>query len=106
MTSGFSLALLLEVMDKEPTILRLWLIGLTLGVLAFFAGRWRRWAALPFLAVVLLGTAVMGMALRNPFVGPAILHEAGGAYRWHLATAAVIASILALAGMALPKRAA
>jgi hypothetical protein len=106
MSSAFSFVLLLEVMDKEPTILGLWLGGVTLGFLAFLAARWRRWAALPFLAIALLSAAAVWMELRDPFVGPAILREAGRSYPWHLAISTGIAAVLALAGMALPKRAA
>jgi hypothetical protein len=106
MNSAFSFAVLLEGMDKEPTILGLWFGGVTFGLLAFLAARWRRWAALRFLAVVLLGAAAVWMELRDPFVGPAILREAGRSYPWHLAISTGIASVLALAGMALPKRAA
>jgi hypothetical protein len=106
MNSAFSVVLLLEVMDKETTVLGMWLGGLSYGGLAFLASRWRRWAALPFLVIILLGAVAVWSELRDPFVGPAILREAGEAYPWHLAVSTAIASALAISGIVLPKRAA
>ncbi|HEX3158946.1 MAG TPA: hypothetical protein VHQ45_10545 [Gemmatimonadaceae bacterium] len=98
-------AILLEVMDKEPGIPALWLWAVGLGALGFAAGRWRRWAALPFvLLITLLSWAMLG-ELQDPFVGPAMPREAGRSYPWHLTVSAVIGVGLAIAGMVFPKRA-
>jgi hypothetical protein len=97
-------AIILEVMDKVATVPGLWLGGITYGSVAFLAARWRRWAALPFLAIVLVGAGAVWMELQDPFVGPAILREAGEGYPWHLAISTSIAVVLALAGMVIPKQ--
>jgi hypothetical protein len=87
--------LLLEVMDKEPSLFTKLLVYGGLGVIGFALSR-RRWSwgllTLPVIAVVAwfdIGE------LRDPAVGTAIVEEAGYTY--------VVGSLaLILAGFALP----
>jgi len=73
-------ALLLEVMDKEPGAVALWLQALLFGTAGYLAGRYRpRWL---LLVVILTGLALWNWVseLRDPFVGAAMRREAGSTY--------------------------
>ena len=90
--------LVLEVMDKEPSPLSLWAVAGIVGALGYSAARWRRWTAVISITVIgAIGIAV-GTELRGPSVGPAIIEEAGTAYRWHVAGSLAVAFMLTLAG--------
>ena len=69
-----------EVMDKEPTLPQLWLVGVLWGFAGFFA--WRRHLALGALVTLLGFPLVWGFhwELTDGYVGPAIRREAGEAY--------------------------
>jgi hypothetical protein len=74
------LATLFEVMDKEPSLLDVWVLFLSLGVGGFLLSRFRYWllfVALPFL--LLFAWLHLG-ELNDPFVGPSIVREAGQSY--------------------------
>ena len=97
--------LLLEVMDKEPTLLTVWGAAVSLGLVGYVAARFRRWLVLPVLAVIaLLAWSQLG-ELADPFVGPAIIQEAGRGYLIQSCAAVALAVILSVLGLA-PKRAA
>ena len=106
MSLAFSHAVLLEAMNKEPTILGLWLGALTFGLGAAVAARWRWWASLPFLAILILRATVIWWELQDPFAGPAALREVGVAYRLHFAFSTSLGGLLAVAGIMHSKRAA
>ena len=73
-----------EVMDKEPTLAHIWTVALALGILGAGAWRWNKWAGWPFsLAAALFGWSIVA-EFTDPFVGPAILAEAG---RMHVISA-------------------
>lgn len=95
--------LVLEVVDKEPSVIAIWIRAIVLGLVGCLAGRWRRWAALPFM--VWLGLSLWaGMGeVHDPFVGPAIFREAGRAYPWHLFASSMLGFVLAFLGMTWPK---
>ena len=67
-----------EVMDKEPSAL--WLAGCYGGVCvaAFLASRVRWWLGLLLLPVIVACTNIP--ELRDPYVGPEIVREAGWYY--------------------------
>jgi hypothetical protein len=69
-----------EVMDKEPS--STWLIscGLILAVLALVAVRLSRWSLAIFAPAALLSAVVLTSEICDPYVGPAILREAGLTY--------------------------
>lgn len=97
--------LILEVLDKEPTLRAIWGAALLLGFLGFVAARFRRWLALP--ALTLVGIAVWTQLgdLLDPHVGPAIMEEAGQWYVAQAGAAIALAVILCVLGL-VPKRAA
>ena len=82
-----------EVMDKEPTASLVWawvVIGGVIGAQCWSI-RWR--LGLTVTLLVALFFADLWAEILDPFVGPAILKEAGAGYVWNAgaATLAVIA---------------
>lgn len=69
-----------EVMDKEPTLLRIWSVGLLAGALGLFA--WRLHIVLGVVASLVASLLAWALhaELADPHVGPAILAEAGRSY--------------------------
>jgi hypothetical protein len=90
---------LLEVMDKEPTVLGMWTWGLLLAVCGYAACRRWPWAALIFVPLSLIGTWAVFGEIRDAQVGPAILHEAGPAYPWHAGFSGLVGIALPIAGL-------
>ena len=76
-------AILLEVMDKQASVTDLWVAAVVIAVGGFLLARYRYWLVLPVLAFALLSAWIQIGELRDPFVGPAILHEAGPDYWSH-----------------------
>ena len=93
-----------EVMDKEPTVLRLWTWALLLGALGFVA--WRRHPALGAFAALVAAVLVWGFhfELADPHVGPAILQEAGPGYVVQAYAAMLVCAAFHLAGVSLAGR--
>jgi hypothetical protein len=71
---------LLEVMDKEPSLPGIWLGAAVFGALGFFSGRRWIWPGVLLLAFELFAFSGMHAELTDPYVGPAILKEAGRGY--------------------------
>ena len=69
-----------EVMDKEPTALELWAVGILWGLAGLFA--WRRHVVLGIVVTLLAFPLVWGFhwELTDSYVGPAIRREAGQGY--------------------------
>lgn len=78
-----------EVMDKEPSLLQIWVVSLVLGIGGFVLARYKYWLPLVVLAFALILAWSQLFELRDPFVGPAIVREAGYSY--------VVQSYLAIA---------
>jgi hypothetical protein len=100
----FAVLALLEVMDKEPGILGFWLSAIVLGAIGFAAARRRWWWSLPILALLAVGFVATWSEWTDPFVGPAIAHEAGRFYPYHLVVSTVLATTFTVAGMILPRK--
>jgi len=96
--------LMLEVMDKEPSLRAIWGAALLLGVVGYVATRFRRWLVFPALALVALAGWMELGGLLDPHVGPAIMQEAGMWYVAQAGAAIALAVILCVLGL-LPKRA-
>jgi hypothetical protein len=69
--------LLLEVMDKEPPLAQRALLYGALTVVGILLARKRWWLGLTVLPVVALFAFADVSELHDPFVGPAIVREAG-----------------------------
>ncbi|MFB8343459.1 hypothetical protein ACWGNA_20395 [Brucella cytisi] len=72
-----------EVADKEPTILQLWMVPGIITAIAFIAGLKRPSFSLFLLPIALICAWGQVDELHDPFVGPAIRAELGGAYFTH-----------------------
>ena len=95
--------LILEVMDKEPSLSTVWGAALILGLIGFVAARFRRWLVLPALAVIAFLAYSQLSELADPVVGPAIIQEAGRGYLIHSCAAVALAVLLSVLGL-VPKR--
>ena len=90
--------ILAEVSDKEPTVAVIWCVAALVAFAGFSLCRWRRLAAifvLPFVAVWAFGIT---SEVRDPFVGPAILHELGRGYVVQAYLAALIPFVFVTIG--------
>lgn len=97
--------LILEMLGKEPSLRALWGGAILLGVVGFVAARFRRWLAIPALALVAVAAWTQLGELLDPRVGPAIMEDAGQWYVAQAGAAVAFAVILCVLGLA-PKRAA
>ena len=69
------LARFFEVMDKEPSLIDVWLLFLLLGVGGFLLSRYRYWLLLVSLSLSLFFAWAHLGELHDPFVGRAIVRE-------------------------------
>lgn len=76
-----------------------------MGVAGFVAARFRRWLAIPALALVAFAAWTLFGELLDPRVGPVIMDEAGQWYVAQVGAAVALAVILCVLGL-VPKRAA
>ena len=81
---------LLEVMDKEPGVLALWLSGIVWAAAGHVLGHRRWWAGAGVIAIRLLALWGLWGEITDPFVGPAIQREAGPFYAWHAVGSAAL----------------
>jgi hypothetical protein len=80
-------------MDKEPTAAELWAVTATLVAVGLLLSRGKAWMPLLVWPVSLVCTLAVLGELLDPFVGPAILQEAGWAYVIQSLGSAVINAI-------------
>jgi len=71
---------LLEVMDKEPSLFGIWVATAGFAGIGFWSARRWVWPGVLFLAWDALSFWGTHDELTDPFVGPAILQEAGKGY--------------------------
>ena len=96
----------LEVMDKEPSILAIWVAALVLGGVGYRLAHRRWWWVLPLLLLLAASFAGLWAEWTDPLVGAAIAAEAGRQYPAHLLAATALAAGLIVAGLIRTKRAA
>lgn len=94
---------MLEVIGNEPSLRAIWGGAILLGLVGFFAARFRRWLALPALALVALVAWTQLGQLLDPRMGPAIMQQAGPWYVAQAGAAVALAVILCVVGL-VPKR--
>ena len=61
-----------EVMDKEPTLVFIWVSAMTLAILGWAASLFRWWTGLIVATISAILSILMLLELHDPFVGPAI----------------------------------
>ena len=89
--------------SMQPTLPVLWGAALGLGLIGYYAARFRRWLVLPVLAgIVYLAWSRLG-ALVDPSTSPALLQAKGLAYLIQACVAVALAVTLSILGLA-PKR--
>lgn len=93
-----------EVMDKEPTIVVVWVCSVLVVMFGAVAAALRWWAGLIFVAVAALLSIAMLMEIYDPFVGPAIRLEAGRGYVFQVHAAAIVAIAIPLLAVISAKR--
>ena len=91
-------ALLLEVMDKEPSLVQIWIECIVLGIGGLFLSRYRYWLAIAVLTLVLILAWLQISELRDPFVGRDIVREAGRGYVAQSYLALAVAVMLTTVG--------
>ena len=96
-------AALFEVMDKEPSLLQVWTLFLTLGIGGFLLCRYRSGLMIIVLPAVILFAAGHFMELNDPSVGTAIVLEAGQSYVTQSYIAMALAVALPFLGIATRK---
>jgi len=95
---------LIEVMDKEPHILTLWLSAIVLGSAGFFLARRRWWWGLPVLIMLAVSFITTWSDWTDSFVGAAIAREAGRFYPDNLVASTILAGTATIVGMIRPRR--
>ncbi len=92
------ISLVLEVMDKEPSLGNMWLAAAALGILGFALARWRTWTIVPCaFAILLLAGSVWG-EWSDATVGAAMRAEAHASYGWQVVVAATLALLVTVLG--------
>jgi hypothetical protein len=92
-------AILFEVMDKEASLVGLWTVSLVLGIGGFLLSRYRYWLGICALIVAVFLAWDQVSELRDPFVGPDIVREAGHGYVVQSYVAVSISVMLATIGV-------
>lgn len=93
-----------EVMDKEPSLFSIWCWAIVTAVLLFAAARFRPWLLLVLASFPMLFFCNQLSEVTDPFIGPAILQEAGATYIASSWAAPVVTVGGAIAGWRLRKQ--
>ena len=85
-----------EVMDKEPSLIVNYVWGITGAILCFVTARYKPWLLLLIAPLPLFYFVALISEINDPFVGKAILNEAGSIYiiSSYALAAFIIASII------------
>ncbi len=91
-------AILFEVMDKELSVIEIWLSYLVVGIIGFFLCRYRLWLIAPVFIFTLIFFLALLPQNQDKLIRQAILQEAGENYYRHSYPAVVIAIVLPIIG--------
>lgn len=69
-----------EVMDKEYTLAQIWIVSIAGAACSFALCRWRAWLVFILFPLAFLLPSVVIRELWDPYIGPAIVREAGYGY--------------------------
>ena len=94
-----NLLLLFNVIDKEPSLLVVWISSLVLGLGGLVLSRYKWWLATIVIAIALVFALAQISELRDPFVGREIVREAGYGYVIQSYIAAVLSIVLPSIGL-------
>ncbi len=89
---------LFEVMDKEMPLEFIWLFFPIAGIVGFFLARKHIAFLIVILTIVMIFASLLLMEINDPFVGPAIVREAGYGYVVQSYAAIFIGTILPILG--------
>lgn len=92
------MAIILEVMDKEPSLPGVWVLNLFLAAFGYLLCRRYKRSLLFILPITLLFAYSVLAELHDPYVGPAILREAGRGYLIQNYMATAVAVLVPCAG--------
>ena len=95
---------LFEVMDKEPSLIFIWMSAITLAVGGLLLSRYRWWLAAILIVIATLAAYTQITELRDPFVGPQIVKEAGNGYVIQSYIAVLISILLPSVGLIMKLR--
>ena len=96
-----TLAIFFEVMDKEPSLLQVWFLFLSIGLGGLLLSRLRYWIPPVALSLALLFAWVHLGELNDPSVGPHIVREASQSYVTQSYIAMALGVILPCLGVTL-----
>ena len=98
-------SILLEVMDKEPTIIELFSVGIFGSILSYFFIRWKWWLVFIIPVYPILYFIKSIIEINDTFVGEAILNEAGWIYHFSVYFLTIILVISIILGIINNKKA-
>jgi ABC-type dipeptide/oligopeptide/nickel transport system permease component len=86
-----------EVMDKEPTLIAIWVSALIGSLVCFWSGQYKWWIPIIIFPIAIARPLGCVIATLDPHVGPAIFNEAGWSYvlQAYAATFLVLFSLIA-----------
>jgi hypothetical protein len=93
-----------EVMDKEPSLLAVWVVTLLVTSVCFVLARFRPWLLVLAIPVTALLSVSNLSEVTDSLVGPAIQREAGFAYVASSWASPILALVGLFAGLWLRKR--
>lgn len=87
-----------EVMDKEPSLVQIWMLAVLSAIVIYLCLRFFRWwIVVPVIVLAHLANGAIFFEIHDPHVGPAIVAEAGVSYvvQAYLAYALVVVATIA-----------
>jgi hypothetical protein len=93
-----AVAMLLQIMDKEPTLLKIWILFLSCGAIGFVLCRLEHRAVIIIFPAMALFSYFWYSKLNSPNVASAIRAEAGHSYVYQSYLAIIMALVAPILG--------